>query len=131
MPDPAISAPRPSRWRLVAERLVDGVFRPLVGGLSLLLALLMPADAYELLQRPGDYALGQGLDVTQPHWQGQYVGRNALLCVAAGLVLWLVIASYRQPRHGLLRVGCRLVVTLLVAKGVVGFYQWALTGFDH
>ena len=66
-----------------------------------------------------------------PHWEWQYVQRNLLLFAAAGLVLWMIVASYFKPQRSLLHVSCRLVVTALFVLGVFNFYQSAVNGFDH
>ena len=111
--------------------LADGLLRPLVGGFSVMFLLVLPFDTWGFLQEPHEYAIGQHLDVTQPHWEGQYVQRNLLLFAAAGLVLWLIVASYFKPQRPWLRVSCRLVVTGLFMLGVFNFYQSAVNGFDH
>ena len=112
-------------------KLADSVFRPLVASFSFVLVLLLPADAYEFLRGPQDYIGVHHLDVTQPHWQWQYLQGNVLSFIVAGLLLWLIVASYRQPQKHLLRVSCRVVVTLTIVAWTVNFYQWAMTGFDH
>ena len=111
--------------------LADGLLRPLVGGFSVMLLLVLPFDTWGFLQDPHGYAVGQHLDVDQPHWEWQYVQRNLLLFAAAGLVLWMIVASYFKPKRPLLRVSCRLVVTALFVLGVFNFYQSAVNGFDH
>ena len=111
--------------------LADGLLRPLVGGFSVMFLLVLPFDTWGFLQDPHGYAVGQHLDVDQPHWEWQYVQRNLLLFAAAGLVLWMIVASYFKPKRPLLRVSCRLVVTALFVLGVFNFYQSAVNGFDH
>lgn len=115
----------------VMGRLADGLLRPVVGGCSVLLLLALPFDTWGFLQYPHEYVVGQHLDITQPHWQGQYVLQNLFLFAAAGLTLWLIIASYVKPLRPLLHVSCRVLVTALFAIGVFNFYQSAVNGFDH
>jgi hypothetical protein len=115
----------------VMGRLADGLLRPLVGSFSALLLLGLPFDTCAFLQHPHEYAIGQHLDITQPHWLEQYVLRNFLLFAAAGLTLWLIVASYFKPSRPLLRLSCRSLVTALFAIGVFNFYQSAVNGFDH
>jgi len=112
-------------------RLADGLFRPLVGLISLSLVLLLPADAYEFMREPHDYILVHHLDVTQTYWQWQYLQGSFFGFVVAGLTLGLIIASYRRPQRYFLRMSCRVVVTLTIAVWVFNFHQWAMTGFDH
>jgi hypothetical protein len=111
--------------------LADGLLRPLVGSFSLMFLLVLPFDTWGFLQDPHGYAVGQHLDVSQPHWEWQYVQRNFLLFAATGLVVGLVVASYFKPQLPLLRLGCRLVVTAVFTVGVFNFYQSAVSGFDH
>ena len=115
----------------VMGRLADGLFRPVVGIFSVLLLLGLPFDTSAFLQHPHEYVIGQHLDITQPHWEGQYVLRNFLLFAAAGFTLWLIVASYFKPPRPLLRLSCRFLVTALFAIGVFDFYQSAVNGFDH
>ena len=87
MPNLTVYAIRPTFLATVLGTLVDSLFRPLVGLVSLLLLLLLPADAYEFTREPHDYILIHHLDVTQPHWQWQYLQGSILWFVVAGLTL--------------------------------------------
>jgi hypothetical protein len=111
--------------------LADGLLRPLVGSFSMMFLLVLPFDTWGFLQDPHGYAVGQHLDVAQPHWEWQYVQRNLLLFAATGLILWLIVASYLKPQRPMLRLSCRLVATALFVLGVFNLYQSAVNGFDH
>ena len=110
--------------------LADGLLRPLVGGFSVLSLLILPVNIYYFLQHSHDSATGQQLGATHPNGEWQYVQRELFHFVAAGLILWLILASFfSKPQQHLLRLCCRLVVTGVFALGVYNVYQFMMNGF--
>jgi len=70
------------------------------------------------------------MGATHPNWEWQYVQQELLQFAAAGLILWLILASYfSKPRQHLLRMCCRMEVTSVFGFGVYNVYQFMVNGF--
>ncbi len=134
MPTQRIAIPRFTIMAILIKlvsTLSDRVAMPIVGVLCLLIVLSAPVDAYQFLDDPSDYILVHHLDTSQPYWQWQYLKAPCLMFLVGLLGLCLIVLSYRRKSNNILRFSSRLFAILVLGFWIIGFYQWAETGFDH
>jgi phosphotransferase system glucose/maltose/N-acetylglucosamine-specific IIC component len=112
-------------------QVLDWVLKPITGLICLLSIVVLPFDAIDFYADPDEYVRAQHLDTSQPHWKWLYLQGDFILFALALFGAFLAIASIVRRRNRKLIITSRIFTIVAALVMGIGFYQWAMTGFDH